>query len=336
MSDPTSENRKKDHIELAFMSQTGRLENDDRFYYEPLLSGHPGNEPSPIQFLGKTLLNPIWISSMTGGTAEAAGINRLLAQACKEFGLGMGLGSCRRLLLDDTFFEDFNLRQYIGPDLPFFANLGIAQVEKMIEQKQVAEIEKLVDRLNTDGLIIHVNPMQEWLQPEGDRFKNPPVETIEQFLQMVNFPVIVKEVGQGMGPESIKALLELPIAALDFAAYGGTNFAKLEMLRSEKEMSTLYADLSYIGHTAEEMVGFVNTAVAELGDNIKCRQIIVSGGIKNFLDGYYCINKLELKSIYAQGSAFLKYAQTGYEALKGYIESQRDGLALCRQYLKVR
>ncbi len=336
LSDPTSENRKKDHIELAFRSQTGSLENDDRFFYEPLMSAHPDKSNLPINFLGRKLQSPIWISSMTGGTEQAGNINRLLAQACNEFGLGMGLGSCRKLLYDDQYFDDFNLRPIIGRDLPFFANLGVAQVEKMIELEEIDKIRHLIEKLKTDGLIIHVNPMQEWLQPEGDRFKNPPIETIRKFLELVDFPVIIKEVGQGMGPESIQSLLQLPIAALDFGAYGGTNFSKLELLRSEKQRSTLFNDLSYIGHTAEEMVAFVNTAANALGDKIQCKEIIVSGGIKNFLDGYYCINKLQLNSIYAHGSAFLKYAKEGYEELRVYIESQRDGLNLCSKYLKVK
>lgn len=333
MSDTSS--RKKDHIALAFESQTAALANDKRFFYEPLASGHTVMLHE-ISFLGKRLSLPLWISSMTGGTELAGTINRHLAQACAEFGLGMGLGSCRRLLTDNTYFEDFNMRPIIGNDQPFYANLGIAQVETLIAEGATDKINELITRLRADGLIVHVNPMQEWLQPEGDRFERPPLETIEQLLELLSFPVIVKEVGQGMGPESVKALLKLPIAALDFGAYGGTNFSKLELLRSDAERSTLYENLSYIGHTAEEMTGFVNDAIAELGNKRRCNEVIISGGIRNFLDGYYYMQSLPLNSIYAQGSAFLKYAQVSYPALKTYIESQRDGLALCAAYLKIR
>lgn len=335
LSDPTSEQRKQDHIELALKSQTGSLENDMRFYYEPVLSGHH-TVSLEKEFLGKKLANPIWISSMTGGTEQAGVINRNLAKACNEFGMGMGLGSCRRLLNDDKYFDDFNLRPIIGKNLPFFANLGIAQIEHNLADNTVDAIKKMVQSLDADGLIVHINPFQEWLQPEGDNFTKSPLETLQQLLLEVDFPLIVKEVGQGMGPESVKALLQLPIAALDFGAYGGTNFAKLEMLRSNNAEGSVFNELAYIGHTAEEMVAFVNQAAATLGNDLKCREVIISGGVKNFLDGYYLTQKLNLNSIYAQGSGFLKYAQTGYAELKTYIESQRDGLILCNNFLKVK
>ncbi len=336
MSDPNSSSRKKDHIELAFESQTDAMRNDRRFYYEPLLSGHAPETDLSKTFLGKRLSSPIWISSMTGGTELAGKINRNLAQACNAFGLGMGLGSCRRLLDDNTYFEDFNLRPIIGDGLPFFANLGIAQIEDLLEKGAADKIQALIAKLRADGLIVHVNPMQEWLQPEGDHFLHAPIETISRLLETADYPIIVKEVGQGMGPASIRALLQLPIAALDFGAFGGTNFSRLELLRSQPGHSELFASLSDIGHTADEMVDFVNDAAAVLGDKLQCKEIIISGGMRNFLDGYYCMNRLQLNSIYAQGSAFLKYAQESYDALKTYIESQRDGLALCAAYLKVR
>lgn len=336
MNDPNSASRKKDHIELAFESQTGAKHNDTRFYYEPLLQGHSGQSNLSKNFLGKRFTTPIWISSMTGGTEQAGRINRHLAQACNEFGMGMGLGSCRRLLDDNTYFEDFNLRPIIGPDQPFFANLGIAQIETLLINKEVDKIHGLVAKLKADGLIVHVNPFQEWLQPEGDHFEQPPLETIQELLENVDYQVIVKEVGQGMGPESVKALLKLPIAALDFGAYGGTNFSRLELLRSSEVHASLYKDLAFIGHTAEEMSGFVNKAVSELGVERKCGEVIISGGIGNFLDGYYCMQKVGLNSVYGQGSAFLKPAQADYTSLKTYIESQQEGLALCSAYLKVR
>jgi isopentenyl-diphosphate Delta-isomerase len=336
VNDPNSASRKKDHIELAFESRTTALQNDKRFYYEPLLQGHQQDSALEKQFLGKTLQTPIWISSMTGGTEQAGKINRHLAEACAEFGMGMGLGSCRRLLDDNVYFDDFNLRPTIGDKQPFFANLGIAQIETLLENHAVDKIQELVFKLRADGLIVHVNPFQEWLQPEGDHFNRPPLETIQNLLELVDFQVIVKEVGQGMGPESIKALLQLPIAALDFGAYGGTNFSRLELLRSSELHASLYQDLAYIGHTAAEMTDFVNTGCEALGEAVKCPEVIISGGIGNFLDGYYCMQKVRLNSIYGQGSAFLKPAQQNYAALKTYIESQREGLALCNAYLKVR
>jgi isopentenyl-diphosphate Delta-isomerase len=115
----------------------------------------------------------MWVSSMTGGTKMAHTINHNLARACKEFRIGMGLGSCRKLLDDDTYFEDFNLRPIMGDDLPLFANLGIAQVEILLAENKLDQIKRLVEKLQADGLIIHINPLQEWMQPEGQQDSTP-------------------------------------------------------------------------------------------------------------------------------------------------------------------
>lgn len=326
--------RKRDHIELAFRSQEG-IEADRRFYYEPLLTAHP-SPLKPITFLGKKMHAPLWISSMTGGTELAFTINHNLARACREFGLGMGLGSCRMLLGGDTYFKDFNLRPLMGDDRPLFANLGIAQVEQELASKSVRRLEELVNRLGADGLIIHVNPLQEWLQPEGDQIQNPPIATIRALLDRVKFKVIVKEVGQGMGYESLSALFQLPLAAVDFAAHGGTNFSKVELLRSNRHQQQVYENIARIGHSAEEMVGFTNRILKELGKKALCRQVIISGGVKSFLDGYYLISKLQCRSIYGQGSAMLERARNSYEQLRQYIEGQIKGLELAYAYLRVR
>ena len=334
---PTAESRKKDHIELAFKSQIEQLQLDPRFYYEPILSAHPrrGNLPE-IHFLGKKMRTPLWVSSMTGGTALANTINHNLARACRDFGMGMGLGSCRSLLYSDEFLADFDVRELIGPELPLYANLGVAQVEQLWLNDQFALIDKMVGRLRADGLIIHVNPLQEWLQPEGDRFEKSPIETIEAFLNYTDLPVIVKEVGHGMGYESLKALLQLPLAAVDFAANGGTNFSKLELLRSEEQKRQVYEQLSFVGHSAEEMVSMVNQLQIELGDRLQCKQIIVSGGVRSFLDGYYLINKLALPGVYGQASAFLRHARGSYEELYRYVDMQVQGLELANSFLKVK
>lgn len=333
--DPTAVSRKRDHIELAFKSQVSHL--DERFYYEPLFAAHP-TEASlvPFRFLGKTFKTPMWVSSMTGGTEMARTINQNLARACQDFGFGMGLGSCRQLLYSDEYLKDFDVRHLIGDEQVLYANLGIAQLEVLIDAKELFLIDKMLDKLKADGLIIHVNPMQEWLQPEGDRFKRPPIDTIETVLNQARYPIIVKEVGQGFGYNSLKTLLQLPLAAVDFAAAGGTSFSKLELLRGGAERQERYDELAHIGHNAVEMIDFTNRIMAEYGDTIKCRQIIVSGGIKNFLDGYYAIKKLSIPAIYGQASAFLKHARGNYDDLHEYIQSQIRGLELAQAYLAVR
>ena len=340
--DPTAAERKADHIELAFAAQTAAADLDARFSYEPLLGAHPlpGSLP-PTRFAGRTLSAPLWVSSMTGGTARARRINENLARACREFGMGMGLGSCRSLLYEEGRAErlgDFAMRPLIGDALPLYANLGVAQVERLQREGETWRIGALVDLLDADGLIVHVNPLQEWLQPEGDRFGVPPIDTVARLLDDGGFarPVIVKEVGQGIGPESLRRLLALPLAAVEFAAGGGTNFARLELLRSDPVRAGVYAALERVGHSAAEMVALVNAAAAELGPDLACRDVVISGGVGDFLDGHYLRAKCRLNSVYGQASAFLRHATGDYDELRAFVATQVRGLELARAYLKVR
>ena len=331
-----TDQRKKDHLDLALQSRMDALQADERFYYEPLLSGHPSHSNIPeTAWNGKILKNPLWISSMTGGTAEAAVINERLAKICKAFGLGMGLGSCRIILDSDHYLPDFNVRKYMG-DQPLYANLGIAQVEQIQSQDAWDKIERLIERLEADGLIIHINPLQEWLQPEGDPILHPPLQTILSTLNNIKVPLIVKEVGQGMGPGSLEALLRLPLAAVEFAALGGTNFSTLEMKRRPAGKAGEYDNFGRVGHTAAEMIRFTNEIVACLGDQVQCRGVIISGGIKDFLDGFYLMHKLRFKSIYGQASGFLQPARKSYEALYEHARGQIDGLQMAYSFLRVR
>jgi len=328
------ENRKKDHLDLAFKSQTTIPELDRRFHYEPMLNAHPEKSLQPFTFLGKQQRVPLWVSSMTGGAKLAGTINRNLATVCNEFGMGMGLGSCRIIMEDDTGFEHFNMRGIIGDKLPLWANLGIAQVEELIKKKQVSKASHLVEKLQVDGLIIHVNPMQEWFQPEGDILSFPPLDTIRRFLDQFSFPVIVKEVGQGMGPESLRKLLQLPLQAIEFAAFGGTNFAKVELLRNHQATKTLYEPLSMIGEDAYSMVDHVNAIVA--GHKPVCKELIISGGVKTFLDGYYLVKKSALPAVYGMASTFLKYAMGDYDQLRDFVHAQVKGLEMAYAYLSIR
>jgi len=329
-----SSQKKKAHIDLAFHSQTGTETRDSRFHYEPLLNPHPDGIIKPFRFLGKTMRVPIWVSSMTGGTDAALTINRNLARACQEFGMGMGLGSCRMLLEDNSHPEHFYLRKFIGNEAPFYANLGIVQIEKAIEEHTVGKINRMIADLEADGIIIHVNPLQEILQPEGDRLRYQPIDTITEFLNHIDYPVIVKEVGQGMGPESLSRLAALPLQAIEFAAYGGTNFARLELARSDPQRQEMLEPISFVGNDAAEMLETINQLVISNFD-IKVKELIISGGLKTFLDGYYFIKKSRLPAIYGQASQFLKYARDDYETLRQFVEYQIRGLEIAYSYLTI-
>lgn len=329
MSDNQTSSRKKDHIQLAFESQADQLNN--WFHYEPMLAAHPNVEERENRAFANGNMNvPVWVSSMTGGTELAKTINHNLARACGEFGMGMGLGSCRILMDDPSYYPDFQVRQFM-PDQPLYANLGIAQLEEYFNSGRTEAVRDMVSRLEATGLIIHVNPLQEWAQPEGDRFQEMPINTIKRCLDEFSFPIIVKEVGQGFGPASMRALLDLPLEAIDFGAYGGTNFTKLEALRDSGTSAENNRLLATIGHTAEEMVEFYNG----LGSN-QTKQVIISGGVSSFLHGYYLIQKINALAVYGQASAFLKHAQGPYEDLAKYVQEQVEGLAIAKAYLQLK
>lgn len=330
-----SAEKKKAHIDLALQSQTSRDTRDKRFNYEPLLSAHPQGILKPFPFLGKTMRVPIWISSMTGGTEASMLINRNLARVCNEFGLGMGLGSCRILLEDNQFPDHFFLRKYIGYEVPFYANLGIVQIEKSLTNNSVDRISEIIYKLEADGLIIHVNPLQEWLQPEGEVLHRKPIDLIKEFIELVDFRVIVKEVGQGMGPESLRQLIALPLEAIEFGAYGGTNFAKLELRRSSLAIQQMLGPLSLIGNDTFDMMEWVNRLIDEKKE-LPVKQVIISGGIKNFLDGYYFIRKSHVPAIYGQASMFLRYAREDYETLREFTLNQIRGLEVAYAYLTLK
>lgn len=331
---PALSDRKKDHIDLATAS-IPVSEPDPRFYYEPFSATHPrAGENWPFRFLDKDLHFPVWISSMTGGTALAKTINTNLARMCKDFGFGFALGSCRKLIEKPELLSDFDVRKYLGDSFPLFANIGVAQAEQWISAGHQNYLHQIVDQLSADGLIIHINPLQEWMQSEGDRIHVSPITTLHKILDYCSYPIIVKEVGQGMGPQSIQQILQLPIAAFEFAAFGGTNFSTIENARNDIELQAQFEPFTHIGHTALEMLEACNRCVVD--HTISCKHLIISGGIKNYLDGYYLISQSKIPAVYGQAGSFLKHAKEDYEPLHAFAQSQMEGLLMAKNYLRIK
>jgi isopentenyl-diphosphate delta-isomerase len=320
--------RKGDHIELSQKARTGSSDLDSRFNYEPLFFSHPKKDDIwKTKFLGFDFDYPVWVSSMTGGTDHARVINENLARLCGEFKLGMGLGSCRSLLTERSRLSEFAVKKFMGSQ-PLYANIGIAQVEELVANESESMLHEMVKMVEADGLIIHINPLQEWFQPEGDRFKVSPLETLKRFLDKVSYPVIVKEVGQGMGPRSLRALLELPIAGIELAAFGGTNFTLLENMRGVTDVTR--EDFINVGHSAREMVSILNALPT------RNKEIIISGGIKTMLDGYELKTTLKANSVIGMASAFLAPALNDYETLRTYFLGQREALLTAKSLLELK
>jgi isopentenyl-diphosphate delta-isomerase len=329
-----SDERKQDHIKLAFKSVPSEQVDLLGSHYEPLFSAHPAIDESAKEFMGHEFKMPLWVSSMTGGTEKALTINKNLARACKEFGLGMGLGSCRPLLESSERFSDFNMRPLIG-DAPLYTNFGIAQLEDLIDAGELNKISEITKSLEANGIIIHVNPLQEWAQPEGDVFRHPPIETISKVLDSINYPIIVKEVGQGFGPRSIEALMKMPLSAIEFGGFGGTNFTMLEHARLPSSISVnngLKAKFGNIGHSPAQMINWVNNSLKS--QDAQCSNFIISGGVKDPLTAHILMNSLEGNSIVGMASELLKYSMGSYEELQNYLEDVKDCFNLAQAYIR--
>lgn len=321
-----AEVRKKDHLDLALQSRTSASHLDGRFYYEPALGVHPKtDQKSPTTFLGHSFDFPFWVSSMTGGTEAAFTINSNLARLCAEFNLGMGLGSIRPLLDSKIRLKDFDFRKTIG-DRPFYANLGVAQLEELLVSKELNKLEDILEVLQVSGLFIHLNPLQEWFQPEGDRFTRSSLETIQAYTELSKTKIMVKEVGHGMGPGTLKALLKLNIQGIEFGAFGGTNFSVLEQYRKQ---DAGLDSLSYVGHSALEMVGFINKLETS-------KEFIISGGIQTATDAYYLQELLKANSVIGLASAWLTPALEGYDSLKNYFKNFSQQYMMCEAFLKLK
>jgi isopentenyl-diphosphate delta-isomerase len=183
-----------------------------------------------IDLFGRTLAAPLLISCMTGGTPEAARINRRLALTAQRFGVGMGLGSGRALLESPDQLPTFDVRD-IAPGVVLFANIGAAQLNKGYG---VPECRRLVQLLRADVLAIHLNPLQEALQPEGDTRFSGLLRAIGQVCAGLEVPVVVKEVGSGIAADTVERLMAAGVRGIDVAGAGGTSWSEVERFRIEQ------------------------------------------------------------------------------------------------------
>jgi len=176
---------------------------------------------------GKHQRVPVLVSSMTGGTQEARRINRNLATAAQAVGLAMGVGSQRAAIKDASLATTFQVRQY-APDILLFANLGAVQLNYGFG---IDECQRAVEMIGADALVLHLNPLQEALQPEGDVNFAGLASKIAEIKHRLSVPLIVKEVGWGFSQEAARMLYEAGVDALDVAGAGGTSWSEVEKHR---------------------------------------------------------------------------------------------------------
>jgi len=228
--------RKQQHVELTvtrdvnFRTKTNGFERWE-FLHNALPELNFSDVDPSLEFLGKRMALPLIISSMTGGYADATRINRQLAQVCREKKLAMGVGSQRQALENSDFLRSYSIVRNSAPDIPVIGNIGAAEVAQLHD---ISPILKLIELIGADAFAVHLNPLQELLQPEGTPAFAGVLKGIELLVKNLRIPVIVKEIGAGISAAVARRLLSAGVTIIDVAGAGGTSWAGVEILRRRK------------------------------------------------------------------------------------------------------
>ncbi len=312
--------RKSDHIRINLEEDvqsglTTGLEHY-RFIHQALPELNLGDVDLTVTFFNKKLSAPMLISSMTGGSDQAAVINLRLAEAAEQENIALGLGSQRAAIEHSELVPSYQVRR-VAPNALLFANLGAIQLNYGYG---VDECQRAVEMIEADGLILHLNPLQEALQPEGNtRFKDLS-KKIKLICRSLSVPVIVKEVGWGISERVAKLLLDLGVSAIDVAGAGGTSWSQVEMHRAQTEQQAqISADFLDWGiPTAESII-----QVRAISSSIP---IIASGGIRNGIEIAKCIALGA--NLAGMASPFLKAAVKSVEDVVQTIQTIKQEIQI--------
>ena len=279
MSTDPIRDRKDQHLDVV-LSGGGRHARDAgfdgiRFVHEALPDIDHGKIDLGVDFLGRRLKAPLLISSMTGGPSRAEAINVHLAEAAQHLGIALAVGSQRGALeAGQAGGLNLSLRDR-APDTPILANIGAAQLTRGFG---IDEARRAVEMIGADALIVHLNPLQEACQPEGDRDWWGVGAALEALIRKLDLPVVVKETGAGLSAATARRLIEMGAAAIDVAGAGGANWGLIEGERatqaSDKNHALAFSDW-----------GIATTrAIAEARTACPNALIIGSGGVRNGVD----------------------------------------------------
>ncbi|MFP9061817.1 type 2 isopentenyl-diphosphate Delta-isomerase [Natrialbaceae archaeon A-chndr2] len=312
---PETSDRKDDHIRIIEeedVETSGTGFGDIDLVHEALPEIHRDEIDTSIEFLGDELAAPIVIESMTGGHPNTTKINRSLAGAAQEVGVAMGVGSQRAglELEDDGVLESYTVVREAAPDAFLYGNVGAAQ----LLEYDVDAVERAVDMIEADAMAIHLNFLQEAVQPEGDVDARGCLEAIERVASALSVPVIVKETGNGISRSTAERLTDAGVDAIDVAGKGGTTWSGIESYRA-----------AAVGARRQEQVGQlfrawgVPTAVSTLESSGVHETVIASGGVRSGLD----IAKAIALGATAGGLAkpFLSPAGQGQDAVVDTLET---------------
>lgn len=265
-----------------------------------------------VSFLGKRLKSPLLVSCMTGGTGSARQINRNLAEAAEACGIALGVGSQRKAIEDPSQVETFDVRD-VAPTIPVLANLGAVQLNYGFGHEAC---ERAVEMVQADALVFHLNPLQEAIQPEGQRDFRGLIDKMGAIAEVLSVPVIVKEIGCGISAVTAQQLVSVGIDIIDTAGVGGTSWARIEAARAkDHELGELFANW---GIPTPESIAQVSKI-----DDVT---VIGSGGIRSGLD---VAKAIALGAdLVGLASPFLKPAMESPEAVIDTIEEITQALRI--------
>ncbi len=227
--------RKKDHVELTTKGDVAYRKSAGFECYDFIHNALPELNPEDVRtdatLLGREFSFPLFISSMTGGFSEGHSINSLIAEFCQRHNLPFGVGSQRILLEEPSTIGTFRIVRKKAPDAFIAANIGGAQ---LIGGLPPEKITILIDSIRADAVIVHLNPLQELMQPEGDHRFEGIGEGIARLVEQAAVPVIVKETGAGLAERPARLLLQAGVRVLDVAGAGGTSWSRVENLRKKE------------------------------------------------------------------------------------------------------
>jgi isopentenyl-diphosphate delta-isomerase len=313
--------RKSDHIRINLDEDvqsglTTGLEHY-RFEHQALPNLDLDRVDLSQEVFGRQVRAPILISSMTGGTEEAARINRTLAAAAQASGIAMGVGSQRAAIEHPELAETFKVRE-LAPDILLFANLGAIQLNYSYG---LEHCQRAVDMIEADALILHLNALQEAVQPEGDTRWSGLLSKIETVCRSLPVPVIAKEVGWGFSKETAARLQEAGVAAIDGAGAGGTSWSQVEMHRaaipSQARLAAAFLDWGI--PTSQAILNVRRGAPNML--------VIASGGLRNGVDIAKCIALGA--SLGGMAGPFLKAAARSLDETLLTIDELRREIQVC-------
>jgi isopentenyl-diphosphate delta-isomerase len=313
--------RKSDHIRINVEEDvrsglTTGLERY-RFIHQALPEIDMADVNLSLTVFNKKLQAPILISSMTGGTDQAAQINRTLAAAAQANGIALGLGSQRAGLEHPELAYTYQVRD-LAPDVLLFANIGAIQLNY---QYTIDHCRQAVEMAGADALILHLNPLQEALQPEGDTHFGGLLKKIEEICRKIALPVVAKEVGWGISTESALRLASAGISAIDVAGAGGTSWSQVEKYRIQDEnLAAVAAAFRGWGIPTAECIRQVRQVLPGM-------PIFASGGLRDGIDIAKCIALGAL--VGGMAGPFLRSAVESLDAVNRTIRQVKREIQVC-------